>query len=411
MSHASVMSPAATRKALMAAALWLLSLAPLARPQSFAVLHAFTGAGDGALPLSGFTMDRGGNLYGTASNGGIYSPAGTVFKLTHSGAGWVLNPLYEFGQQSGDGANPLSGVVFGPDGSLYGTTNAGGSGFGTVYKLQPPFTACKTALCYWSETVLYRFGAAPDGNLPTGNLIFDQAGTIYGTTEAGGAFGYGTVFKLTRSGNNWTEQVLYSFMSGQDGNDPSDGVVRDVAGNLYGTTPYGGIDHCQGSCGVVFELSPSGSGWMEQVLYRFQGVPDGQRPYAGLIIDSAGNLYGASYEGGSNSGGTVFELSPAGGGGWNYSILYNLTGSENGPFAKLTRDAAGNLYDSTIFPSTFFRLSPAGGGWNYTDLHDFSGNDGMYPRGSLVLDSQGNIYGTASMGGTDDQGTAWQFTP
>lgn len=380
-----------------------------AHAQTFSVLHTFTGGGDGADPLAGLTMDRAGNLYGTAYGGGINSPAGTVFKLRRSGSGWLLNPLYEFSQQGAGGMNPSGGVVFGPDGTLYGTTVNGGSGYGVVYRLQPPSSACEAAFCYWTETVLYRFAAAPDGNLPTGNLIFDPAGNIYGTTEAGGSFGYGTVFKLTHSGSNWTGQVLYSFASGQDGDDPTDGVVMDSAGNLYGTTPYGGINHCQNSCGIVFELTPSGSGWTESVLYRFQGQPDGQRPYAGLIIDSLGNLYGATYEGG-NGGGTVFELSPSGN-SWNYAILYSLTGSENGPFARPAMDSAGNLYDSTIIPGTIFKLTPSGGAWTYTDLHDFSGNDGMVPRGSVTLDGQGNLFGTTSMGGADAQGTAWELTP
>jgi uncharacterized repeat protein (TIGR03803 family) len=323
-----------------------LTISPAAA-QTFAVLHAFTGQGDGADPLSGLTLDRGGNLYGTTYNGGINSPAGTVFKLIRSGSNWRLTPLYEFSDQGGAGANPAGGVVFGPDGDLYGTASAGGAGFGTVYKLQPPPTACKTSICYWTETVLYRFAAGTDGRQPSGNLIFDQAGNLYGTTQAGGAFNYGTVFKLTNSAGNWSESVLYSFASGQDGNQPTDGVVMDSNGNLFGTTPYGGVNHCQSGCGTVFELTPSGSGWNEQIIYRFQGLPDAQRPYAGLVIDSAGNLYGASYEGGQNGGGTVFELSPAGG-SWNYTVLYNLSGSQNGPFARLTRDSSGNLYDTTI---------------------------------------------------------------
>lgn len=387
----------------------LLTIVPSARAQTFTVLHTFTGGGDGADPLAGLTFDRAGNLYGTAHTGGN-SSVGTVFKLKPTGSGWLITPLYEFSSQGSGGANPSSGVIFGPDGSLYGTASTGGSGFGTVYKLQPPANACKTSVCYWTEHVLYSFTAGSDGHQPTGNLIFDPAGNLYGTTQAGGAFGYGTVFELTKSGGNWTESVLYSFASGQDGNQPTDGVVIDSAGNLFGTTPYGGINNCQGGCGIVFELTPSGSGWSEQILYRFAGVPDAQRPYAGLIIDSARNLYGASFEGGVNGGGAVFELSPAGG-SWNYSVLYDLSGSNNGPDARLTMDSSGNLYGTTIDPSTVFELSPSGGGWTYTDLHDFSGNDGIYPRGSLILDGDGNLYGTTSMGGADGQGTAWELTP
>ena len=388
--------------------LTILATAP-AQAQTFTVLHAFTGGGDGGDSLAGLTLDGAGNLYGTAHTGGTDS-VGTVFKLKRSGTGWLITPLLEFSSTGSGGANPSSGVIFGPDGSLYGTTVTGGSGFGTVYKLQPPANACKTSICYWTETVLYRFAAGTDGHQPTGNLIFDPAGNIYGTTQAGGASGYGTVFELTKSGSNWTESVLYSFASGQDGNQPTDGVVIDHAGNLYGTTPYGGINNCQGGCGIVFKLTPSGSGWTEQVLYRFDGVPDAQRPYAGLIIDSANNLYGASFEGGENGGGAVFELSPNGS-SWNYSVLYNLTGSDNGPDARLAMDSSGNLYGTTIDPSTAFELSPSAGSWAYTNLHNFSGNDGIYPRGSLAIDSAGNLYGTTSSGGADQQGTAWEIAP
>ena len=389
-------------------AVFLATLA--AHAQTYRVLHGFSGGGDGGDPLTGLTLDGGGNLYGTAYSGGTNSPAGTVFKLKRSGSGWLITPLYEFSAAGGGGANPGGGVIFGPDGSLYGTASTGGAGFGAVYKLQPPPSACKTSICYWTQTVLYRFAAGTDGHQPTGNLIFDPAGNIYGTTQAGGAFGYGTVYKLTKSGSNWTESVLYSFASGQDGNQPTDGVVLDSAGNLFGTTPYGGTNHCQGGCGIVFELTPSGGGWTEHILYSFAGMPDAQRPYAGLIIDSVGDLFGASYEGGTNGGGSVFEVSPAGG-SWSFSVLYNLTGSNNGPFARPTMDSSGNLYDTTIIPSTIFKLSPSGGGWTYTDLHDFSGDDGSYPRGSVAVDGAGNLYGTTSMGGANGQGTAWELAP
>jgi len=394
------------RAALMLAAL----CGAMLHAQTFTVLHVFTGGGDGASPLSGLTPDRGGNLYGTTYSGGTNS-AGTVYKLARGGSGWLLSPLYEFSAGNGGGANPDGGVVFGPDGSLYGTTTqGGGSGFyGVVFRLQPPATACKTALCLWTETVIYRFTSGGDGRQPTGNLIFDSFGNIYGTTQAGGAFGYGSVFKLTRSGGSWSESILYSFTSGDDGNQPSDGVVMDSAGNLYGTTPYGGIDNCQQSCGIVFELSPSGGGWTETVLYRFQGTPDGQRPYAGLTFDSAGNLFGATYEGG-NGGGAVFELSRSGG-SWQYSLINSLSGTNNGPYASPTLDASDNVYETTVVPSMIFQLTPDGGGWTFSNLYNFSGNDGSLPRGPVLLDSQGNLYGTASTGGADGSGTIWELTP
>lgn len=395
------------RPAFVLALLCLLAT-QLARAQTFTLLHTFSGGGDGAIPVAGLTLDRGANLYGTSMTGGL-NGGGTVYKLTHTNSGWLLNPLIEFNGDNGGGAEPGSGVVIGPDGSLYGTIGIR-NGFGAVYKLQPPTSACKSVVCYWTETVLYRFGEAPDGQDPTGNLIFDAAGNIYGTTEAGGAYGFGTVFKLTNAGGNWTEQVLYSFMGDQDGSQPLAGVIVDGSGNLYGTTRFGGVANCSDGCGTVFELSPTGSGWTEQVLYRFLGPANGYQPWGGLILDPAGNLYGTTYYGGDGGGGTVFELSPAAG-SWNFNVLYNIVGDGGGPRASLTRDSAGNLYGTFIFPPTLFKLSPSGGGWRYTDLHDFSLSDGTYPEGAIAIDSEGKLYGTCSSEGADLYGTAWEFTP
>jgi uncharacterized repeat protein (TIGR03803 family) len=374
--------------------------------QMFTVLHTFTSGGDGEGP--GGLILRGDNLYGAATAGGL-NGSGNVFKLTHAGSGWLLNPLYQFSRINGD-LGPDGAIVFGPDGSLYGAVGTL-NGYGAIFKLQPPPSACQSALCYWKESELYHFADAPDGHQPNGNLLFDAAGNIYGTTETGGAFGFGTVFKLTRSGSSWTETVLYSFMGGSDGNQPQDGVVMDSAGNLYGTTRSGGESNCSGGCGTVFELSPSGGGWTEQVIYQFRGPPNGYEPWVGLTIDSSGKLYGSTYAGGNGGGGTVFELSLSGG-TWNFNVIYNIVGNGRGPRSRLTVDAAGNLYGTFLFPPTLFKLSPSGGGWRYTDLHNFSSSDdGTYPGGNLAIDSQGNVYGTCSSGGQDLYGTAWELTP
>ena len=180
-----------------------------------------------------------------------------------------------------------------------------------VYSLSPPATGCKTALCPWTETILYQFTGGSDGSNPGGNLTFDRAGNLYGTTPYGGAFGQGTVFKLTPSNGGWTESVLHSFTGGSDGEQPNGGVILDEAGNLYGTTWEGGGSGCWGpGCGTVFQLTPSGSGWKENILYSFQYGTDGGYPIGGLIFDPSGNLYGTTTSGGSGGGGTVFELSP-----------------------------------------------------------------------------------------------------
>ena len=246
--------------------------------QTYKVIYNFTGGQDGAVPYTGLTMDRAGNFYGTTLNGGS-TGNGTVFRLSRKGSGWVLTPLYSF-QGGTDGAYPYARVVFGPDGSLYGTTGGGGyyvgdcasSGCGTVYKLSVPPTVSPAALSPWRETVLSRFSDGSDGGGPgTGSLAFDQAGNIYGTTTQGGSYegmncasaGCGTIFELTPSNGGWTKSVLYSFTDGSDGMRPWSGVIFDRAGNLYGTTSYGGPAYG----GTVYQLQPSGSGWAFNTLY------------------------------------------------------------------------------------------------------------------------------------------------
>ena len=290
-----------------------------AQAQTFTVLHNFTEGADGASPYAGLTMDKAGNLYGTASAGGMlldYCSAGcgTVFKLARTNSGWTFSPLYSFGISSGSGGfDPIAGVAIGPDGNLYGTTHFAASGggqycslpgCGTVFKLQPPATVCKSVLCQWSEVELYAFGGANDGANPGyGSVTFDQAGNIYGTTQTGGGVrctACGTVYELSRS-QGWRESILYSFING-GGFAPMSGVVFDNVGNLYGTTEEGGTGNCVLGCGVVYTLSSSTNGWQESVLYNFGGGSDGANPSAGLIFDQAGNMYGATRGGGYQGG-------------------------------------------------------------------------------------------------------------
>jgi uncharacterized repeat protein (TIGR03803 family) len=387
--------------------------APAAEAQTLSILHAFTDGGDGGAPYAGLTTDQAGNFYGTTSSGG--AGYGTVFKLTHLGSNWVLSTLYAF-QGGNDGGYPIARVVRGPDGALYGTTSGGpNAGAGTVFRLGPPSHPCRSINCPWTETVLYRFTGTGDGGSPGyGDLAFDAAGNIYGTTRGGGAdcspyYNCGVVFELSRSGGIWTESVLYSFdQSGSGGIIPDAGVVLDSAGNLYGATALGGID----GGGVVFQLAQSGSTWTETVLHGFGASNDGDGPIGGLVMDRQGNLYGttASGPGYENNGGTVYELQPSGD-SWNYSILAALAGF-GGPEDALTMDAAGNLYATSYGGGrrtygNVFKLTPSGGSWTYTDLHDFNG-DGAYPYGSVVVDTHGNVFGTTSAFG---YGEVWEITP
>ena len=401
---------------------------PYADAQTYSVLYNFTGGQDGAAPRAGVTLDRGGNMYGTTSAGGNLDGncsvhlvgCGGVFRLKHSGSAWVLSPLYGF--QWTDGAEPYARVVFGPDGTLYGTTRGGGHpamdcnsiGCGVVFNLRPPATVCKTALCPWTENLLwvFRYDLALGGNPLYGDLIFDPAGNILGTTWISNQQTYGGIFKLVPSGSSWTFSFVYQLpFSGDGGELPYAGVIADSAGNLYGTTSGGGPPRH----GVVYELTPSGSQWTEQLLYSFQNGSDGGTPIGGLVFDRAGNLYGTTLTGGAGGGGTVYELSPSAG-SWTLTTLHSFSGTF-GSFAVLTMDASGNLYGTTVADGAFgqgnvFKLTHSNGGWTYTSLYDFTGgNDGGQPYGQVTLDASDNLYGTTWTGGAHGQGVVWEITP
>jgi uncharacterized repeat protein (TIGR03803 family) len=421
------------RAAAIALTIMLLLTVGVTQAQTYQVIHNFAGGADGAEPTYGITIDSAGSLYGTTFSGD--AGTGTAYKLAFKGTGWLLTPLYLF-TVTPDGVIPYSTLVIGPAGKLFGTTGFGGvgscmayghSGCGTVFSLQIPVNFCRSAYCPWTETPLYKFSGHADGSNPYGaTLVFDPAGNIYGTTYGGGGgscpSGCGVVFKLTPSGGSWTETVIYTFTGGADGGSPWAGVTLDSAGNLYGTTSAGGIN----GNGSVYELSPSGGGYTEKTLYDFQGAQDGGSPYSGLIFDHAGNLYGATQYGGANGGGTVFELSPSGG-SWTFSTLYSFVGSggglSKGPVGNLVMDSAGNIYGSTAGDGAFrfgsiFKLTHSGGSWTYTSLHDFTnGLDGGSPRSNIVFDAAGNMYGTASTGGSGNPitcvgqcGVIWQIT-
>jgi len=408
----------ASRAAAALAMAFALAVAtPRAQAQTYTVIHTFGGA-DGVSPWAGLTMDAGGNLYGTARGGGTHND-GTVFRLRKSGSGWVLNTLYSFAGGN-DGTEPRGRVSLARDGTLYGTTFFGGgpgcyngNGCGTIFHLIPPPVAPRSALTPWNETVLYRFSGGSDGGYPRGDLTFDPPGNIYGTADYGGD-NYGVIYELMPSNGGWTQTVIYTPQGSGGGTDPQGGVIFDRAGSLDGVFEAGG----QYGYGTVYQLSPSGSDWTEQTLYAFTGERDGQNPVAGLIIDSSGNLYGATSAGGTYFGGTVFELTPNDG-GWTYNWVYGFLAG--GVVDKLVMDAAGNLYGTTQVDGAYrfgavFKLSPLNGGWIYKSLYDFTGrNDGAYPMSNLVFDANGNLYGTTSEGGSPNClggcGVVFEITP
>ncbi len=372
---------------------------PMTHAQTFSVVHNFSGGSDGGGPMNGFILN-GKILYGTTSAGGTLNN-GVVFKInTRTGVETVLHNF----SGGADGADPQGSLLRGKGTSLYGTTTAGGAaGTGTVFEV----TGKK-------ETVLYTFAGGADGADPAAGLILDAAGNLYGTTSAGGSSGNGTVFKLVpakKKSESWTESILYSFGTGTDGSVPVGGVSLDAAGDLYGTTSAGGTY----GYGTVFQLVP-GTSWTENILYNFQNGNDGSVPYAGLISDGLGNCYGAATQGGSAGGGTVFELTPSGG-SWNFTVLYSVPGwGISGSFRNVVLDSSGNLYatthcDGDYSAGTVYELTPAGGSWTYTLLYTFTGGtDGLYSFSNLVL-NDGKLYGTTKNGGANGNGVIFEVTP
>src|ERR1700690_1775589 len=380
----------------MVIAILAIAFSTPAQAQTYNVLHDFTGP-DGAYPYGTLTMDRAGNFYGTTYGGGSGCNGygcGTVFKLTHKNSGWILTPLYKF-QAGNDGGFPTAGVTIGPDGTLYGTTAYGGggpcsqggaptAGCGIVFNLKPPASACTVVLCPWTETVLHRFTGGSDGAYPGfGNLVFDQAGSLYGTTEGDEFTNQATAFKLTHSNGGWTESLVYNFGDVFVGS----GMIFDGVGNLYGTTGDGGKGY-----GSIYELAPSGSGWTETTLYVFQDKDDGYDPLGGVTFDQEGNLYGTTF----NDGGRVYQLKPSNG-SWIFSTLHYFGGYE-GSYSGPTVDAAGNVYGTLSVPGTAFELVRSTG-WLENSLYSFPGKP--IPVGGVVVDANGNIYGTTSLGGTE----------
>jgi uncharacterized repeat protein (TIGR03803 family) len=387
-----------------------LATIPSGSAQTYTVLHTFTGGTDGGFPNGGLIQDSDGNLYGTTGYGGSFNN-GTVFKLNHNGR---FKVLHSFGAGGAGGANPSAGLARDSAGTLYGVTAAGGtSNQGTVFKLPKK----------GKFSVLYSFSGGLDGSTPAAPLIFDPAGNLYGTTYLGGSpncnqyryTDFGTVFELTTTGH---EKVLHRFSSQRKNGDfPSASLLRDVAGNLYSTTYVGG----PGGAGTAFELDPAGH---EIILHAFSGS-DGALPTSGLIQDAAGNFYGTTASG-DGFFGAIFRLDPQG----NETVLHVFTDVNDGTVPLgVIMDSASNLYGTTYAGGknngtvcydgegcgVVFKLDPSG---QETMLYSFrGGTDGWSPRGGLIMDAAGNLYGTTGLGGAHSQvcpggcGVVFKITP
>ena len=380
----------------------------IAAAQTETVLYNFAGATDGSDSNGGVVRDSEGNLYGTTANGGR-NGGGTVFELTTAG---TLIVLHSFAAYAGDGVYPASDLIRDEKGNLLGTTIEGGAfGFGTVFRISPGGT----------ESIIHHFGNVGDGRYPQAKLL-NVGGYIYGTTGAGGSStacpaGCGTIFSITP---NEIETVLHSFSSVPDGSSPLGGLIQDADGNFYGTTVWGGAY----GFGTVFEITAAGT---DSILYSFTGGADGSQAYGNLTWGKNGDLFGVTAFGGITRGGckqgcgVVFQLTPEG----SESVLLAFPGGTKGlsPRSGLIRDAKGNFYGTTFqggdlsctlldLPGcgTVFELTATG---KQKILHKFAGGpqDGAGPVGGLVFDSEGNLYGTTLDGGVDGAGVVIEIAP
>jgi len=405
---------AATTSALALALLSVLLLVAgqPGQAQTLTTLYSFTGSTDGATPIGGLIFDPQGNLYGATYDGGAYG-YGTVFEFTATGMEKVL---YSF-TGGADGSRPSGDLTLDAQGNLYGTTYFGGDlsgcrgyGCGVVFELTSTGT----------ESVLYTFTGGDDGAYPNGGLLLDAGDNLYGTTESSYVFppGPATLFEVNASG---LFSVIYSFPLLHNGFKsspfPNGGLLMDSQGNFYGTTEFGGPlgqngcpRHTGAGCGTIFEISPGGT---ETVLLDLQYI-GATWPTAGLIADAQGNFYGTSTRGGKGHG-TVFELTSNGTG----KLLYQFTAGRDAVFpeSRPVLDGVGNLYGTTWKgggdgKGAVFEITASG---TEKVLYGFNPKKhpgvGINPSGALVLDAQGNLYGMTAGGGAYGYGTVYKLTP
>jgi uncharacterized repeat protein (TIGR03803 family) len=395
--------------------------------QTERVLYSFTG-NDGWDPTAGLVTDSSGALYGTTVIGGLHAQTcgsggcGTVFKLTAAGSGYTERVIHHFAgpNRPTDGVSPSGGLVIAANGTLYGTTYAGGSGDGTIFRLTP-------SRARYRETVLYRFDGS-DGATPYAGLTAGSGGALYGATFGGGTHGHGTVFEFVPATGKLT--TLHAFGAPyQDGAFPMGPVALDGLGNIYGTTEYGG-HYCNSSsaCGTVFKLTRTRSGYRERTIYEFRGRKDGELPTGSLVIGGDGTVYGTAQVGGGNRSrcGTIFALLPQGR-SYLFSVIYSFTCKSDGgfPVAGLTAGANGTLYGTAEGGGnsgcpgdgcgTVYELTHTSSGYTFNVLWSFeSSRDGNDPDSTLLADASGALYGTTTSGGesgSSHDGTVFTVVP
>jgi uncharacterized repeat protein (TIGR03803 family) len=402
-------------------------LASLAWGQSYSSLYSFQWV-DGDSPAGMVTLDKHNHIYGTVPNSDEDNLPGAVFQLLSTGCQWMDNIVYDFSGGS-DGGSPGGRLIVDNAGNIYGTAYTGGAyGKGGIFQLSGSGST-STENSTWTETVLYSFTGNADGLGPLG-LTADNKGNLYGVADGGNLTGpcaslnpagCGVVFELVKGKTGWTFKVLNTF-DGANGAYPGVPVVLDSAGNIYGTTQFGGNYTGPSSCttfgcGTVYKLAKpktTTAPWQQTVLYSFAGGTDGYSP-SGVSLDTSGNLYGGTGSGGSHSLGNIYKLSPSKR-GYSLKNIFNFDGT-NGSYPSLSAiDSAGNIYGTTYDGGrygggTVFELSA--GTWKHTDLHDFGNEmDGEAPSGGLTMDSEGNFYGVTEGGGDGGgYGTVYEITP
>ena len=371
-------------------------------------------SGDGYYPYAGVIADSKGNFYGTTYDGGANSSYGAVYELSPGKGGYTETTLYSFNAKP-DGYYPYGALARDKSGNLYGATYYGGAnGYGRVYEL-------KKSGKIWKETVLYDFaGGTADGYYPQSQLVFDAKGNLYGTTTYGGAHSGGTVYQLqAQKSGKFKYNLLYSFAGGStDGYYPQLGPLFVAKnGYFYGTTLYGGSSY---NDGTVYELFNARGVWVEKVIYAFTGGKAGQYPYGGVTMNSKGVIFGATYNGGVSDYGAVYRLTQAKNKTWAHLTIYSFLGGTNDgayPYAGLVLDQKGDIWGTTYQGGTsnggiLFELTPSGKTYKekVIDIYANSG-DGYYPHDTPYLDSKGHLFGTTTSGGTKGGGTVWEIIP